>query len=86
MGLFHDECIAIVDVRTKKALSGEDLKAAEALLAAVDKDGRAIRISGSQAAKLLAEHGWAICGNKVPKPSRRHSIAMAAMSLPWWRG
>ena len=80
MALFHDECTALVNARTGLALSGEELKAAEALLAAVDDNGRTIRISGPQAARLLAEHGWAICGNKVPK--RAHICSKCGSRAP----
>ena len=70
MGLFHDTCVALVDAATGRALSGETLKEAERLLAAVDSDGRATRLSGVEKVRVLAAHGWAECGHSVPKRAK----------------
>lgn len=70
MGLFHDTCTALVDAASGKALSGESLKEAEALMTAVDTNGYAVRVMNPAVRAKLALHGWAVCGHSVSKRAR----------------
>lgn len=69
MGLFHDTCMAIVDLRTGEALSGERLAAAEACLNVVE-GGYPVHLTGARAEQALAAQGWGFCGHKVSKRAR----------------
>lgn len=71
MALFHDTCTAIVDRSTGRALTGEALAAAKALLDRVDAaSGRPVHLHGEEAEEVLATRGWGICGGRVSKKSR----------------
>jgi hypothetical protein len=67
MGLFHDTCDALVDLKTGRALSGEALQAAKAALFPA---GAAEPLSGKAKVEALAARGWGVCGHNVSKKAR----------------
>lgn len=67
MGLFHDKCEAIVDLKTGRALSGDALKAAQEIVFPV---GASQPLSGGKKEAALAVNGWGVCGHEVSKKAR----------------
>lgn len=67
MGLFHDDCEAIIDLKTGRALSGEDLRIAQGL---IFPKGASIPLTGDAKSETLAAHGWGVCGHSVSKKAR----------------
>ena len=67
MGLFHDKCEAIVDLKNGRALSGDALKAA---MAVVLPSGATAPLAGKEKETALAAYGWGVCGSEVSKKAR----------------
>ncbi|MBP5320900.1 MAG: zinc ribbon domain-containing protein, partial [Kiritimatiellae bacterium] len=61
MGLFHDTCEAIIDLKTGSALTGAALEEARALLRTTSRWSRSDE---------LKKRGWGICGHEVSKKAR----------------
>ncbi|GEM_PF-661248 len=61
MGLFHDTCEAIVDLKTGQALTGAKLDEAKTLLLGASRWNKE---------SVLAQKGWGICGHSVSKKAR----------------
>ena len=76
MGLFHDKCEAIVDLKSGRALSGDALKAA---MAVVLPSGATAPLAGKEKETALAAYGWGVCGSEVSKKAR---VCSKCGSLP----